>query len=53
MASAQTKQPNIIVIMADDVGWFNIGAYQRGIMAGRTPPSRQDGGRGDALHQLV
>ena len=23
--------------MADDVGWFNIGAYHRGIMAGRTP----------------
>ena len=24
-------------IMGDDVGWFNIGAYHRGIMAGRTP----------------
>jgi arylsulfatase A-like enzyme len=23
--------------MADDVGWFNIGAYHRGMMAGRTP----------------
>src|SRR5271156_2096805 len=23
--------------MADDIGWFNIGAYHRGIMAGRTP----------------
>lgn len=30
-------QPNIITIMGDDVGWFNIGAYHRGIMAGRTP----------------
>lgn len=29
--------PNIIVIMGDDVGWFNIGAYNRGIMAGKTP----------------
>jgi arylsulfatase A-like enzyme len=29
--------PNIIVIMGDDVGWFNIGAYHQGIMAGRTP----------------
>jgi arylsulfatase len=35
-AQAQSK-PNIIVIMSDDVGWFNIGAYHRGIMAGRTP----------------
>ncbi len=31
------KQPNIIVIMGDDIGWFNIGAYHQGMMAGRTP----------------
>lgn len=31
------KPPNIIVIMGDDIGWFNIGAYHQGIMAGRTP----------------
>jgi arylsulfatase A-like enzyme len=30
-------QPNIITIMGDDVGWFNLGAYHRGMMAGRTP----------------
>jgi len=30
-------RPNIIFIMGDDIGWFNIGAYHRGIMAGRTP----------------
>jgi arylsulfatase A-like enzyme len=30
-------KPNIVFIMGDDVGWFNIGAYHRGIMAGRTP----------------
>ncbi len=30
-------KPNIIVIMGDDVGWFNIGAYNQGIMAGKTP----------------
>jgi arylsulfatase A-like enzyme len=36
--SAQAaKKPNILVIMGDDVGWFNIGAYHRGIMSGRTP----------------
>src|SRR5439155_2969532 len=29
--------PNIIVIMGDDIGWFNIGAYHQGVMAGRTP----------------
>ena len=30
-------QPNIVAIMADDIGWFNIGAYHQGIMASRTP----------------
>ena len=30
-------KPNILVIMGDDVGWFNIGAYNQGIMAGKTP----------------
>ncbi len=37
-ASAQAQQrPNIIFIMGDDIGWFNIGAYHRGVMASRTP----------------
>jgi len=35
--SAQQQKPNILVIMGDDVGWFNIGAYHRGIMSGKTP----------------
>ncbi|HEY1748865.1 MAG TPA: arylsulfatase [Xanthobacteraceae bacterium] len=30
-------KPNILVIMGDDVGWFNIGAYHRGVMSGKTP----------------
>jgi arylsulfatase A-like enzyme len=34
---AQSSQPNIVFIMGDDVGWFNIGVYNQGIMAGRTP----------------
>ena len=29
--------PNILVIMGDDIGWSNIGVYNQGIMAGRTP----------------
>jgi arylsulfatase len=36
-AKAQEKKPNILVIMGDDVGWFNVGAYHRGIMSGKTP----------------
>nr|WP_246504853.1 arylsulfatase [Microvirga antarctica] len=39
-AMAQTPaptKPNILVIMGDDIGWSNIGVYNQGIMAGRTP----------------
>src|SRR5712664_3276437 len=37
-ASAQTPaRPNIVVIMGDDIGWFNVGAYHQGMMSGRTP----------------
>ena len=36
-APAAGSKPNIVVIMGDDIGWFNIGAYHQGIMAGKTP----------------
>src|SRR6202051_5352389 len=36
-AQAPAKKPNILVIMGDDVVWFNIGAYHQGIMSGKTP----------------
>ena len=36
-AQAPGKQPNIIMIMGDDIGWSNIGAYNQGVMAMRTP----------------
>jgi arylsulfatase len=37
-ANAQPgKKPNVLFIMGDDVGWFNIGAYHQGIMSGKTP----------------
>jgi len=35
--ATQTSKPNIVVIMADDIGWSNIGVYNMGMMAGRTP----------------
>lgn len=34
---AAGQRPNIVVIMGDDIGIWNIGAYHRGMMAGRTP----------------
>jgi len=36
-ALAANEKPNIVVIMGDDIGMWNIGAYHRGLMAGRTP----------------
>ena len=36
-AAQQQRSPNILVIMGDDVGWFNVGAYHRGMMSGKTP----------------
>src|SRR5438132_2899755 len=36
-AQAADNKPNIVVIMGDDIGMWNIGAYHRGMMAGRTP----------------
>src|ERR1035437_5491121 len=36
-AVAQQQKPNIVVIMGDDVGMWNISAYHRGMMGGRTP----------------
>jgi Sulfatase len=36
-AQAPAQKPNIVVIMGDDIGIWNIGAYHRGMMAGKTP----------------
>jgi arylsulfatase A-like enzyme len=36
-ALAQDKKPNIVVIMGDDIGWENIGAYHQGLMYNTTP----------------
>ena len=36
-ATAQQQKPNIVVIMGDDIGYWNIGAYHQGMMAGKTP----------------
>ncbi len=31
------RKPNILMIMADDIGWFNVSAYNNGVMGYRTP----------------
>lgn len=33
----ESKPPNILMIMGDDIGWFNLSAYNKGMMGYRTP----------------
>ncbi len=35
--AAQQKKPNILVLFGDDIGYWNISAYNRGMMGYRTP----------------
>ena len=36
-AAAQQKKPNILVMFGDDVGFWNVSTYNRGMMGYRTP----------------
>src|SRR5437763_16761448 len=36
-SQAQAQKPNILVIMGDDIGYWNISAYNRGMMGYHTP----------------
>jgi arylsulfatase len=36
-AGGTGSKPNILFIMGDDIGWFNVSAYNMGIMGYRTP----------------
>jgi len=37
LADAQASKPNILVIWGDDIGGFNISAYNQGVMGYKTP----------------
>jgi arylsulfatase A-like enzyme len=36
-SAQQQQKPNIVVIMGDDIGWSNVGAYHQGLMYSTTP----------------
>jgi len=36
-SAAAQDRPNILVIWGDDIGWFNVGAYNMGMMGYETP----------------
>jgi arylsulfatase A-like enzyme len=33
------KQQNVLVILSDDLGWFDVGCYNQGMMGPRPPTS--------------
>ncbi len=35
--NGSSKKPNILIIWGDDIGWFNVSAYNHGVMGYRTP----------------
>lgn len=37
VALADTEKPNILVIMADDVGWNSLSSYHQGVQSIQTP----------------
>jgi arylsulfatase A-like enzyme len=37
LCAQRQQKPNILVIMGDDIGYWNISAYNRGMMGYRTP----------------
>jgi arylsulfatase A-like enzyme len=45
-APAPGRRPNILMIMGDDIGWFNPSIYHRGIMGYRTPNIDRIGNEG-------
>lgn len=47
--SAQDSQPNILVIMADDVGWASLSSYHQGVKSIQTPNLDQLASQGARL----
>ena len=37
MTLAQDRKPNILIIWGDDIGWYNLSAYNLGVMGYKTP----------------
>ena len=50
---AASTKPNILVIMGDDIGYWNISAYNRGMMGYRTPNIDRIANEGRDLHRLL
>ena len=53
MAMAQDGKPNILIIWGDDIGWFNVSAYNHGHHGLPHAQHRSHRARGRAVHRLV
>jgi arylsulfatase A-like enzyme len=47
------KKPNILVIWGDDIGYWNVSAYNQGMMGYKTPNIDRIAKEGCAVHRLV
>ena len=36
-AGLAADKPNIVVVWGDDIGWYNVSAYNQGVMGYKTP----------------
>ena len=45
--TGRSEQPNIVVIMGDDIGYWNTSVYHHGIMGTRTPNIDRIAAEGD------
>ena len=52
-ANAENKKPTIVVIMGDDIGMWNTGAYHRGLMAVRAVPRQAPSPRRDGTSEVT
>ena len=52
-AWAQDKNPNIMFIMGDDIGWMQPSIYHRGLMVGETPNIDRIGNEGAIFMDYV
>ena len=44
MSKQSTGKPNVLIIWGDDIGWFNVSAYNHGVMGYRTPNKARETG---------
>lgn len=50
-AAGAADKPNILVIWGDDIGWYNVSAYNMGVMGYRTPNIDRITLRGDPFER--